>query len=133
MIVAGSEGAIEEFGCRGDLMVCRCGVREKPVGFYEDVRHRPLPLPWVRSAHITGRDCRKDILSQSVAEVTGESLRRRLGKIVEPVLHEGFEPRSFCWRRFAPKRFDVVFADALYGVGGLSWCRSHDIATCVRA
>ncbi|MBZ5610690.1 MAG: hypothetical protein LAP38_20700 [Acidobacteriia bacterium] len=29
--------SFQEFRCRGDLVVCRCGIREKPVGFYEDV------------------------------------------------------------------------------------------------
>lgn len=34
--------AIEELCCRRNLMVCRGGVREDPVGFYEDVRHWSL-------------------------------------------------------------------------------------------
>jgi len=34
-----SVSAFQEFCRRRDLMVCRCGIREEPVGFYENMRH----------------------------------------------------------------------------------------------
>ena len=54
--------ALQEFCCSADLVVCRCGVREEPVGFCEDVRHELLELSGVCSAHIAGRDCGQDVL-----------------------------------------------------------------------
>jgi hypothetical protein len=52
----------EEFCCRKDLVVCWRGVREEPVRFYKDMRHRLLGLPGMCGAHIAAGDCGQDVL-----------------------------------------------------------------------
>jgi len=55
--------ALQEFRRRSDLMMCRRGVREELVGFYEDVWHGFLLVPGVCRAHVAGRDGGEDVLS----------------------------------------------------------------------